>query len=578
MAFTLQPRSARLVSIVRLSVVSIALFTLMAPTPLRSEHKPNVKTVIGFSDVTAAAGIDFLQHSPLSPLRHIHLYMGSGVAWFDYDRDGWPDLFFAQGLAFPPEPHGERPSDQCFHNRQNGKFENITAAAGLSDDEYTMGAAAADYDNDGFPDLFVTNFGQNRLYRNNGDGTFAEMWRTLGGNDRRWSSGCAWGDIDGDGNLDLFVVRYLKIDPENYPTCKIKEGDKLLFVTCQPRNMESEPDALYRSRGDGTFEDFTEAGGLTQGPARQGLGVVAADLDEDGDIDFYVANDTAPNNLWENQGGGIFIDRGVVSGTAVNRLGAATASMGLTAADVDGNGLLDLAVTNYFKEANTLFRNEGALVFLDVAEEIGMAAPSRLRLGFGISSCDPDNDGWLDVFVANGHVQDRARELGRNDEPFAQLPSFFRNQNGRRFQDDSKNCGDYFRKSWVGRGCAVADYNRDGLADLAVQHLNDRPALLQNVTRTAGRSLSLELIGTRSNRDGVGATVVVRAGGRDLVRVRQAGTSYLSCDEERLLIGLGTAALADKITVRWPGGKRESWANVPADKLVRLVEGTGESG
>jgi hypothetical protein len=536
------------------------------------------KAEVRFSDVAESSSIDFRHHSPLSPLRHIHLYMGSGLAWFDYDRDGWPDLFFCQGLSFPPEPKGRRPSDQCYRNRHDGTFEKITAPAGLADDEYSMGAAAADYDNDGFADLYVTNFGENRLYRNNGDGTFAEKGRDLGVSDRGFGSSIAWGDIDGDGNLDLFVVHYLAIDPQNYPTCTVKEGGKVLSVTCQPRDMIPERDVLYRNRGDGSFENFSGPGGLLSAPARQGLGIIAADLDGDGDVDFYVANDTVPNQLWENTGEGRFVDRGAISGTAVNRFGVATASMGLAVGDIDGDGMFDLFVTNYFKETNTLFRNEGGLLFLDVTDEMGLGAPSRLRLGFGTSMVDPDNDGWLDLFVANGHVQDRARELGRSDEPFAQLASFYHNQEGRRFGDVSHSSGDYFRRPHVGRGCAAADFDRDGLIDLAVSHLDDRPALLRNVTRGAGHSLWLELIGTRSNRGGIGAMVSARADGRDLVRVRQAGTSYLSCDEERLLIGIGRARRAERITVRWPGGKAETWRDVPAGRLVRLIEGSGESG
>jgi hypothetical protein len=536
------------------------------------------KAAVAFRDVISESGIDFRHHSPLSPLRHIHLYMGSGLAWFDYDRDGRPDLFFSQGLAFPPEPVEQRPSDQCFRNTLDGTFRNVTLAAGLADSEFSMGAAAADYDNDGFPDLYVTNFGENRLYRNNGDGTFAETGRALAVNDRRYGSSCAWGDIDGDGNVDLFVVNYLKIDPDEYPICNTTVGGKLHFVTCHPRVIEGDDDVLYRNRGDGTFEDFTGAAGLTKNPGRKGLGVAAADLDGDGDLDFYVANDTVPNQLWENQGGGTFVERGFVSGTAVNRQGRVTASMGLAVGDVDGDGRPDLIVTTFIKEGLSLFRNEGGLQFLDVADEMGLAAPSRLRLGFGTSLIDADNDGWPDLFVANGHIQDRARELGLNDEPFAQLPLLLRNEDGRRFGDISKEGGAYFRKPHVGRGCAAADFDGDGLLDLAVSHLDDRPALLKNVTRAAGQSIAVELIGRQSNRGGIGATVRVRRGARELVRVRQAGTSYLSCDDERLLFGLGEAEGGLEISVRWPNGTTETWRRQPDRGLVRLLEGTGEGG
>jgi hypothetical protein len=551
----------------------VCFCVVLLPALSRVTAADEARSVV-FVDETQSTGIDFRHQSPLSRLRHIHLYMGSGLAWLDYDRDGRPDLFFAQGLAFPPGPSSERPSDRFYRNRLPGTFVDVTIHAGLLDAEYSMGAAVADFDNDGFADLFVANFGENRLYHNSGDGTFTEIGRSAGVNDPRFGSSCAWGDIDGDGNLDLFVVNYLKIDPAHYRTCTTEYEGRTINVTCQPREMEPERDILYRNRGDGTFEDVTESSGLLDCQPGKGLGVVAADLDGDGDLDFYVANDTVPNHLWENVGQGRFVERARLSGAAVNRNGAATASMGLAAGDVDGDGLLDLFHTNYFRETNTLLRNEGQLQFLDVTDEFVLAGPSRLRLGFGVSLFDPDNDGWLDFFVANGHVHDRLDELGRKDEPFAQLPLFFRSDKGRRFQNESSRSGDYFRKAWVGRGCATADYDRDGRSDLAVQHLNDRPALLRN-TGPAGNWLSLELIGTRSNRSAVGATLRVAAGGRELVRARQAGTSYLSCDEERLLIGLGTARQADRVVIYWPGGQAEVWTNLAAGQFVQLVEGTG---
>lgn len=530
-----------------------------------------------FDDVTAAAGISFRHVSPLSEERHIHLYMGSGLSWLDYDRDGWPDLYFCQGTASPPKSSRDQPSNRLFRNRGQSEFTDVTELAGLIESEYSMGAASADFDNDGFADLYVTNFGENRLYLNNGDGTFSEVGRALGVNDSRFGSSCCWADIDRDGNLDLYVSNYLQIDLAKYPLCRTRYAGREISFGCHPHYVPAAYDVLFRNLGDGRFEDFSERAGLHHEPARQGLGVMSADLDGDGDADFYVGNDTVPNQLWENQGNGTFRDRGLESGAALNRHGAAEASMGVAIGDVDGDSQFDLFVTNYFNETNTLYRNEGGLQFLDVTEDFGLAAPSRLRLGFGVSLIDANNDGWLDMFVANGHVQDRLKELGRDDEPFAQLAQLFVNDRGRRFRDESDRSGAYFRQPQIGRGTATADFNRDGRSDIAVLHLNGQPALLRN-TSHAGHWLSVRLVGTTSNRDGVGAVVTVQLENRQLVRLKHAGASYLSCDEERLLIGVGMAKKVNRLAVRWPSGREEQWDDLPADNTYHLIEGTGTAG
>ena len=535
----------------------------------------SVSPTISFDDVALVSGISFRHFSPLSPERHIHLYMGAGLGWLDYDRDGWPDLYFCQGTAFPPKCPSDRPSNRLFRNRGQAEFIDITEQAGLVEAEYSLGVASADFDNDGFADIYVSNFGENQFYHNNGDGTFSEVGRERGVNDSRFGSSCCWADIDCDGNLDLYVANYLQIDPKKYPLCKNRDTGKAVNSTCHPHYIPAAYDVVYRNTGDGRFEDFSERAGILKEPARQGLGVMSADLDGDGDADFYVGNDTVPNQLWENQGDGTFRDRGLESGTALNRHGAAEASMGVAIGDIDGDGRFDLFVTNYFNETNTLYRNEGGLQFLDVTEDFGLAAPSRLRLGFGVSLFDPDNNGWLDLFVANGHVQDRLKELGRDDEPFAQLAQLFVNDRGRRFRDESDRAGAHFRQPRVGRGSATADFDRDGRSDIAVLHLNDRPALLKNKSQ-AGNWLSLNLVGMKSNRDGVGAIVTVRLRERELVRLKHAGASYLSCDEERLLVGIGDAPNADRLTVRWPSGLKEHWDDLLANHVYHLIEGTGK--
>jgi len=526
------------------------------------------------SDVTKSAGIAFEHYSPISPQRHLHLFMGSGLAWVDFDRDGWPDLYLCQGREWPEKPRPDpRHSNRLFHNRGDGTFEDVTFDAGLKNLTYSMGTAVGDYDNDGFPDIYVSSFGGNRFYHNNGDGTFTQRAAQLGIDDDRYGTSCTWADIDGDGDLDLYVANYLRLGRDRYPLCRATFGDVSYPAGCHPRYQRPVYDALYRNDGNGSFTDVTAKSGLKSGPPRQGLGVVAADLDRDGDIDFYVANDTVENQLWINQGNGTFRDEALLSGVAVNRFGRREASMGIAVGDVTGDGRLDLFVTSYFNETNTLYRNDGE-VFTDVTDEFGLGAPSKQRLAFGASLLDIDNDGHLDLFVANGHVQTHLQKIGRN-EPFKELPQFFHNRDGRRFIDVSTSAGTYFQKPVVGRGSAVADFDRDGRPDLAVLHLNGPATLLRNTTPGAGHALQLELVGTRGNRDGIGAVVTVMLGKRRLVRLRLGSSSYLSCDDGRLLIGIGSARQADRIAVRWPGGQSEVWLRVPADRLHRLIEGTG---
>ena len=369
------------------------------------------------------------------------------------------------------------------------------------------------------------------------------------------------------------MANYLRLDKDNYPLCKHTELGKTYHSGCHPRYQKHEYDILYRNDGNGSFTDISEASGLQSGLARCGLGVVATDLDNDGDVDFYVANDTVHNQLWINDGAGVFTDEALLAGVAVNRIGLAEAGMGVAAGDVDGDGLPDLFVTNYFGESNTFYRNEG-FGFTDVTSEYGLAAPSKLRLAFGASLFDVDNDGWLDLFVANGHVHTEQPAMGRN-EPFAQLPQLFRNQSGRRFSDVSITSGDYFKRRLVGRASCVADFDRDGRLDLAVQHLNGSATLLRNKTASVGRVVQIELVGTRSSRDGNNAVVIVKAGGRQITRASIGSSSYLSSSESRLTIGIGENNVADSVEVRWPGGVKESWSSVPTANVRRLVEGTG---
>ncbi|MBI1347176.1 hypothetical protein GC163_12910 [bacterium] len=542
---------------------------LLSLATLASAQPPGIH----FQDVAHDVGLNFTHDSPLTPERHLHLFMGSGLAWCDYDLDGWPDIYLCQGAAWPPVADSDLAhSNQLFRNVQ-GKFESVTAAARLTCFGYSMGIAVGDYDNDGFPDLYVSAYGPNRLFRNLGDGTWAEVTDQPVLNDPRFGASCTWADIDKDGDLDLYVTNYLKLDPANYPLCSEVVNRKRYPGGCHPRYQQHESDLLLINRGDGTFADMTEAAGLLAETPRAGLGVVACDFDEDGDQDFYVANDTVNNQLWLNSGKGTFADDALLMGAAVNGLGVAEASMGIAAGDVDGDGRIDLFVTNYFNETNTFYRNDQT-AFTEVTAEYGLAAPSQQRLGFGTSFFDPDNDGWLDLIVVNGHVQSYPPELDRR-EPFAQQPQVFHNQRGVRFEEISSDAGAYFQQNLVGRATALADYDHDGRIDVAIQHLNGPVALLKNETDEVGHSLTLRLIGVESNREALGARVEIVAGDRKIVRVVLGSSSYLACDERPLLIGIGDAEQADAVTVRWPTGRVETLGPLVHDRAHLLIEGRG---
>lgn len=536
---------------------------------------PGTENAAMFADATDAAAIRFVHNSLFTPERHTHLAFGSGIGWVDFDQDDLPDLYAAQGVPFETKrsPNSESAADCLYRNLGDGQFEDVSKVCGLNDNDYSMGLSFGDFDNDGFQDIYVTNFGLNRLLSNNGDGTFTEIAAASGIADGGFGASCTWVDLDDDGSLDLFVVNYVKLDLNDYELCTVERNGKRYGVTCHPRSLSPMRDVLFRSQGDGEFLDGTEQAGMHQSPAAQGLGVVAADLDADGDIDIYVANDSVANDMWLNQANGQLSNEAISSGTAFNRAGQREASMGVVVGDVDGDGLPELFMTNYYGETNTLYRNETAGFFLDVTDEFGLASPSRLKLGFGTSLFDFDNDGWLDLFVANGHVHDRPEILGQN-ETFAQRPQLFQNQVGRRFTEVSDSGGTYFQHDVVGRSCAVADYDRDGWQDLAIGHLNSSLVLLHNEVRNPQmKSLRIQLVGVRSNRDAIGAVVEIRTSDKHLTRFRTGSSGYLSCDEGCLTIGVGASAAPADVTVRWPGGESQTFQSLETGRRHVLIEG-----
>jgi hypothetical protein len=527
-----------------------------------------------FEDVSESTGLSFRHHSPFSEERHLHLAMGSGVAWLDIDQDGWPDLCFAQGSAWPESAAdiGENSSlDRIFRN-QRGRFTDVTQEAGILNARYSMGLAAGDLDNDGFVDLMISCFGSHRLYRNNGDGTFDDASSQLNSVPSILSASCTWVDCDQDGLLDLYVTNYVQIDLDNYAVCTQSHRDRTVAIPCPPRKYPWPADTLYKNMGDGRFMDVSQAAGLHDCEKSAGLGVVAGDFNGDQIIDLYVANDTTANFLLIYDGQGHFQDNAIAAGVAYNRLGEAEAGMGVSSGDVDGDGRLDLFVGNYYGESNTLYRSEAQGIFLDVTAEYGLAAPSRTRLAFGTLLTDFNNDTWLDAFVANGHLSDRLNELGLKI-PFRQRSQLFMNSQGALFRDASASAGAWFQAEIVGRGCATGDFNLDGFPDIVVQDLNGPTALLQNSGDSKNQSISLLLKGRSGNRDGIGARVEVVLPDKTIVRCREGSSSYLSCNDAALVIGLGEISQAVAVRIQWPSGTPQTVTGVSPGTRMIIVEG-----
>jgi hypothetical protein len=537
---------------------------------------------IAFRDVTSASGADFRHFDGRTPMQYIMDQTGSGLAWLDYDQDGLMDLFLVQGSTFEP-PHPDPPvTCRLFRNLGGGRFADVTAAAGPAHVGCGQGVAVGDYDNDGYPDLFVTCFGKpNALYHNVSDGKggrrFVEVTREAGLADHpdwkgrpNYSTSAAFLDFDNDGLLDLFVCSYLSVDRTHYPNCRDRRGRR---DACPPSAFEPTRCLLYRNNGDGTFTEVGRAAGVDL-PGKA-LGVVALDLDGDGRTDLFVANDGMPNFLLRNRGDGRFESLGPSSGCAFNLDGATQAYMGVDADDLHGDGWPDLYVTAFAREPDTLFCNLGNGCFLDATRGSGIGPSSWHPLSWGVCLFDADRDGRLDVAVANGHVSRHIDDDGNPNNTFRQPAQFYWNEGGGRFRHLSGQVGAYFREPRAGRGLAACDFDNDGLMDLAFNNSGESAVLLRNESTTPYHWLRLHLRGTKSNRDAVGARVTVEAGGRRLVRHRKGGGSYCSASDPRLLIGLGAATRAERVEVRWPSGLVQQFGPLSADRGYVLVEGGG---
>ncbi len=540
-----------------------------------------------FRDVAEEVGLKFHHFTGATGEFYMPEIMGSGVALFDYDNDGDLDVYLIQGATFDPAqdprhakfppPAGWKPGNRLFRNllSETGKlqFVDVTEQAGVGHVGYGMGVAVGDYDNDGFQDLYVTNFGRNVLYHNNGDGTFTDVTAKAGVDDPRWSTSAAWVDYDRDGRLDLFVANYLDFTVKGNKHCFAPTGDR---DYCTPKMYQPIPARLFHNRGDGTFEDVTEAAGIGAaiGP---GLGVACADFNGDGWPDIYVANDGSAAHLWINQRNRTFKEQSLLAGAAYSVDGLPQAGMGVTAGDFDGDGDEDIFKTNLTNEGANLYVNDGRGNFYDASAEFGLLLPTFPYTGFGTEWFDYDNDGRVDLFIANGAVN-RKESLRRSPYPFGQPNQLFHNEGqGKKFREMSAIAGPAFATSEVSRGAAFGDIDNDGAIDIVVTNNNGAVRLLLNQSRFLNRNhwLLVRLEAVHGNRFGVGAKVEVRQRGRKLLRRAHADASYLSANDIRVHFGLGEDAKIEEITVHWPSGECEAWNRIQADRIVTIRQGSG---
>ena len=548
-------KSNLLVLITAISALFLTLTPLLA-LPIESP--------IHFTDATDIAGIHFKHAAGAAGEFHLPETLGTGGAFLDYDNDGDLDLYLVNSAA---------PS-MLYRNNGDGTFTDVTSAADVSNQKsYGHGVACGDYDNDGYVDIYVTNFGANRLYHNNGDGTFTDATNKSGTGDSLWSSSATFFDYNLDGDLDLYVVNYLnyKLDA-SYPPCFENPAfgaTEKVRGYCHPKHFEGAPDRLYRNNGDGTFTDVTNAanirdpGGMFLG---KGLGVVAADFDADGNPDLYVANDDTPNYLFYNKGDGTFAEIAILTGCAYSADGIAQAGMGVDAGDYNGDGFLDLFVTNFSYETNTLYRNNGDGTFTDVSYKAQLGEESYLSLGFGTGFFDTDNDGHLDIFIANGHIFPTVKRT-TDVLSYKQPNQLFWNQGDATFTEVR-----FDDRPAVSRGTLFGDYDNDGDTDLLVTQLNGTVTLLRNESQTSNNWLRLKLIGTRSNRDGIGTRITLTIGSESLTREVRMGASYLSSNDPRMLLGVGEHDVVDKLEIRWQSGIVQILENLTVNQELVVTE------
>jgi enediyne biosynthesis protein E4 len=553
-------------------ILLLLILWLAGAVNLRAQASP--PPAIQFTNVTASSGIKFVHYPGNKGVAIIREVFGPGVCVADFDGDGWQDIYFVNGRDL--YNRGVTVRNALYHNNGDGTFTDVTDKAGVPGTDYGLGCVWGDYDNDGFPDLYVTQYGRNVLYHNNGNGTFTDVTDKAGvagvKSGALFHGGATFFDYDRDGRLDLYVGGYVTMDEASPRYCDFVD----VRTNCPPSVYKGSPDILYHNNGDGTFTDVTSKAGIYQ-PEGKNLSVGAADYDNDGWPDLFVANDGLNAYLYHNERDGTFTEVGLLAGMGLTGRGKTMAAMCISLGDYDNDGQLDLYISDFQKSSDHIWHNDGKGGFEEVSDQAGITVPTHDVLSFGGGFFDYDNDGWLDLFIANGHVYPEVEQSAQTTH-YKQINSLFHNQGNGKFLETTSQAGSGFQTPYVGRGVAFADFDNDGFMDLVVANNGDPPLLLHNSGGNGHHFINFKLVGVKSNRDGMGARIRVQAGGISQIREVAGGGSYLSQSDLRANFGLGKSTRVETVEVKWPSGQRQVFQNVEADKFYLIEEGKEQMG